>query len=393
MRERGKVGAPPGSRENGLRRVPEGASRADAVGDAEADSRGIDRAEDVECRYRLLFDGAVDAIVLFDPDGRLAEANPAAHDLLGYARHDADRRRLDDLIAGDAKRLGAVMAGLRRDGVWRGELDVRRQDGAIVPVDAAITAVTVPAGVAFRAALRDATARRRRHEEVERARSDRVAMIGHELRTPLSGILLQAELLKMTGSYREASVDAILASVQQEQRLIEDLVELAGTDTGRPGLRLSPVDLAELVRSCVAGYRPTVSRHALRIDAPDRMPAGRWDRARLEQVCHNLLANAVKYSPDGGEVLVRVEDLGDRARLSVSDRGVGIAADALPRVFDRYFRAHATDDGSGGLGLGLYIAKVLVEAHGGTVSVESEPGRGSVFRVTVPYASAARDGG
>ena len=94
----------------------------------------------------------------------------------------------------------------------------------------------------------------------------------------------------------------------------------------------------------------------------------------------------------GGEILVRVEDLGDRAQLSVADHGVGIAADALPRVFDRFFRARPADDGPGGLGLGLHIARALVEAHGGTISAESELGRGSIFHVTLPYRSAARDG-
>jgi PAS domain S-box-containing protein len=394
IRELGEGDSPSSPPEDGVRRVPEPAPTGAPVGDAGAHQQRLAHADDAESRYRSLFDGAVDAVVLFGPDRRLAEANPAAHDLLGYARHDIDRPRLDDLIVGDAERLGAIMAGLRSDGVWRGEVDVRRKDGAIVPVDAAMTTVTVPAGVAFWAALRDITARRRRHDEVERARSDRVAMIGHELRAPLNGILLHAELLKLTGSYRETSVDAILASVQQEQRLVEDLVELARAETGRPSLRPSRVDLTELVRSCIAGYQPTVGRHVLRIDAPARMPAGHWDRARLEQVCHNLLANAVKYSPDGGEILVRVEDLGDRARLTVADQGVGIAADALPHVFDRFFRARTADAGPGGLGLGLHITKALVEAHGGTISAESEPGGGSVFHVTLPYEppSATDDG-
>ena len=116
------------------------------------------------------------------------------------------------------------------------------------------------------------------------------------------------------------------------------------------------------------------------------MPDGHWDRTRPEQVCHNLLSNAVKYSPNGGDILVRIEDLGDRAQLSVADHGDGIDADALPRIFDRFYRARTAGADRDGLGLGLYLAKMLVEAHGGTISAESEVGRGSVFRVTLPFA-------
>jgi signal transduction histidine kinase len=151
------------------------------------------------------------------------------------------------------------------------------------------------------------------------------------------------------------------------------------------------VDPLELLRSCIARRQSTASTPVLRMDAPARQPAGHWDRARLEQVCHNLFASAVKYSPAGGDVLVRIEDLGDRARVSVADRGVGIAA-ALPRVFDRFFRAHPADDGPGGLGLGLHIARAPVEAHGGAISAESELGHGSVLRATLPHEPAPRDG-
>lgn len=384
-REQGEGTTSPASRGDAFRRVLKAAPEGSTVSEAEDHQPLRVLAEAPQCRYRRLFDSAADAIVLFGPDRRLAEANPASYDMLGYARHEIGQLRLDDLVACDAEQLGAIIASLRRDGAWRDELEIRRKDGAIVPVDAAIATLTSHDGVAFWAVFRDIADQRRRHDEVARARRDVAAMIGHELMNPLNGILLQAEVLKMTRRHRDASVDAIIASVQQQRRLIEDLVEFVRDGMRPVGLRRSRVDLPELCHSCMAGYQSTVGKHLVRIDAPARMPAGHWDRNRLEQVCHNLLSNAVKYSPDGGEILVRVEDLGDRARLSVADQGVGISADALPRVFDRFFRAHATDTGPRGLGLGLHIAKALVEAHGGTISAESEPGRGSVFRVTLPY--------
>jgi len=114
------------------------------------------------------------------------------------------------------------------------------------------------------------------------------------------------------------------------------------------------------------------------------------DRVRLEQTLHNLLANAVKYSPRGGEVLVTVEHAGDRARVSVADQGIGIPADALPHVFDRFYRAsNATPYTYSGLGLGLYVVREIVVQHGGTITVASTAGQGSVFTIELPLASDA----
>ena len=150
-----------------------------------------------EAYYPSLFDGAPDAIVIFDLGRQLLDANRAAHDLLGYADHEIEGLRLDDLAVYDAERLDAVMVSLRRDGSWRGDLELRRNRGDIVPVEAAISTVAsrsghLPGGVAG-----DPD---RRREQEERARErELVAMIGHELMNPLNGILLHAELLKMRG--------------------------------------------------------------------------------------------------------------------------------------------------------------------------------------------------
>jgi PAS domain S-box-containing protein len=240
-------------------------------------------------------------------------------------------------------------------------------------------------GPAHRLLLRDRPTRRREDTEHAHAHRDMVALIGHELMNPLNGILLQAELLKMLGAYRETSVDAILASVRHEKRLIEDLLDLARADATHLRIQPTYADLLPLLQSCLAMCRDGTTTHILRLDAPDAVPYGHWDQGRIQQVFRNLLANAVKYSPRGGEIHVRVRDLRDRVQVTVVDEGMGIAPDALPRVFERYFRVESAGEHRPGLGLGLYIARMLVEAHGGTIAARSAVGRGSVFRVTLPY--------
>src|SRR5690606_39065608 len=129
--------------------------------------------------------------------------------------------------------------------------------------------------------------------------------------------------------------------------------------------------------------------HSIRVDAAAHSIVGEWDADRLSQVLANLLSNAIKYSPGGGEILVRVEDHGSAAEITVRDHGVGMDRDVIRHLFDRFYRGAGTATAVTGLGLGLYITKELVEAHGGRIRAESDgPGLGSTFRVTLPHGQA-----
>lgn len=179
----------------------------------------------------------------------------------------------------------------------------------------------------------------------------------------------------------------IAAQAERLDRLVGDVLEASRLDAHRLELRCSEVELTDMVRQCVAEAGEMADGHTVRMALPDGSIVGHWDSDRICQVIQNLVMNAIKYSPQGGEVVVRAEDLGDRARVSVADHGIGIPARAVPLLFDRFYRAENAEAGRiKGLGLGLYIAKELVEAHGGAMAVESVLGAGSTFSFTLPYA-------
>jgi signal transduction histidine kinase len=163
------------------------------------------------------------------------------------------------------------------------------------------------------------------------------------------------------------------------------LVQVEG---GGLALQREPVDLDELVHEAVIRTQSQGTGHPMRIEAPKQPIGGNWDRDRLRQVLDNLLGNAVKYSPHGGEIVVRLSTVADEARVQVEDQGIGIAGDVLPRLFERFYQGQ--DPGvTSGLGLGLYITRMLVEAHGGRIWAESAPGTGSTFTIALPRNQGA----
>ena len=177
---------------------------------------------------------------------------------------------------------------------------------------------------------------------------------------------------------------SILEQTTRMERMITDLRELVQVEGGQLTLRAAPVDLGELARQGADRVRSQRTGHSVRIEAPGVPIVGQWDRDRLGQVLDNLLGNAIKYSPEGGEVVIRVESAPGEARLSVADEGPGIPPTIVPHLFERFYRGEHRA-GDAGLGLGLYISRMLVEAHGGRIRVTSAPGRGSTFTMALPF--------
>ncbi|WP_240359108.1 PAS domain-containing sensor histidine kinase [Pyxidicoccus trucidator] len=230
--------------------------------------------------------------------------------------------------------------------------------------------------------LRDA------HEAIQ-VRDDFLSIASHELKTPLTPLRLQLQRLKQEvesgQSVAPGRVDKALGQVRRLSALVNDLLDASCVGAGRMELQRTPLSLPELVREVFSDFLGVSDSHALTYEGPDEDVLIQGDRGRLAQVLTNLLENALKYSPLGGAVHVTLTHSGGDAVVTVADSGIGIPKEEQAHLFERFFRArNAPVSGFGGLGLGLYICRDIIERHGGHIWVESELGRGSVFHVSLP---------
>jgi len=236
-------------------------------------------------------------------------------------------------------------------------------------------------------------AAREEAEQATRLRDEFLSIASHELRTPVTSLRGYAQLVLRRLSRTElpdrAELSRALEIIDQQAdrlaRLVTQLLDLSRLEAGRLTLDRAEADIAALAQQVVDGARATTDRHqfVVRADGPVRAEV---DPLRLEQVLINLVDNAVRYSPDGGEIEVEIGSNGRESpavRIAVRDHGVGIAPEHLPYVFDRYYQAHQLGR-FGGMGLGLHIAKQIVEQHGGRIEAERPPDGGSRFVVTLP---------
>jgi PAS domain S-box-containing protein len=343
---------------------------------AEAASRAA------EARYRTVFEGVADTILVSDAEGRILDANLPAAELTGYSVEELRQQRIMDVCAMGPGWIETEFARFLEQGHWRGEAEIARKDGTRVPIEVRATVADARGSSLCISVLRDASERR----TLERLQREFIAMIAHDLKTPLTSIGGYAQLMQRRQAYDERATTTILSQTRRLERLLSDLLDAAQVESGRLKLRRAPVDLVALARACVEDVRATTDHHQFRLEAPEAPLEGDWDHDRLMQVLENLLSNAIKYSPAGGPIVVRLADLGEAAQVAVADEGNGIAAAALPRIFDRFFRTDAADLTARGLGLGLHISKLLVEAHGGRIWAASPGlGHGSTFTVVLPY--------
>jgi two-component system phosphate regulon sensor histidine kinase PhoR len=238
--------------------------------------------------------------------------------------------------------------------------------------------------------LRDVTELRR----LERVRREFVTNVSHELRTPLASIRAVVETLE-AGAANDPAVASdfirrIIGEVDHLVALVDELLDLARLESGRAVLRTEVDDPIDMLIRAVERLRTQVERAGLviRVEVAPDLPHVRVDRGRIEQVLINLIHNAVKFTPEGGQIVVGAEVIDGMLRVSVRDTGAGITAEELPRIFERFYKTDAARR-SAGSGLGLAIAKHIVQSHGGTIWAESIPGHGATFFFTLPLANAA----
>jgi PAS domain S-box-containing protein len=358
-----------------------------------------------------VLDTLPEGVWIADAGGSLVLSNVAAVEILGVdaagrsvpsdddeAARDYGARRLD----GTPYRAGElpVQRSLVHGETVHGEqLLIRNaRDGRDVPLLANSTPLRGPDGAITGCVVifQDITA----IKDLERQKDDFLASAAHDLRNPLTSIKGYADLLRrplargtLPSAERLGSgLSQIEASAARMATLIDAVMDLAQLQMGRPlELHREPTDLVALARRAVAEQQQIAGEHTLRVTANRRSLVGSWDPVRLERVVQNLLSNAIKYSPDGGEVLVTVAEArgggGAWAVLTVRDRGLGVPAADLPRLFERFHRGANVVGRIPGTGIGLASSRQIVEQHGGSIAVQSRVGRGSTFTIRLPLGS------
>ncbi|HEX8825380.1 MAG TPA: HAMP domain-containing sensor histidine kinase [Archangium sp.] len=233
-------------------------------------------------------------------------------------------------------------------------------------------------------AFNDMVARLERQRE---AQVSFLAGVAHDLRNPIQALKLAASGAGSGGLPPERAQQRLALVERQVERLgrmVDDLLDTTRIEAGHLELQLGENDLTELVREAVELHRPVSARHVLELQVPEHPAPMRCDATRISQVLNNLLSNAIKYSPEGGTVRIRVVPVEDGYCVAVTDTGVGIPAPEKESIFEPFRRSSSTRGAIPGVGLGLAVARKILAAHGGSLDVESEPGRGSTFYAKLP---------
>ncbi|NLT43573.1 MAG: PAS domain S-box protein [Anaerolineae bacterium] len=339
-----------------------------------------------------------DAIFVVDVNDVILHCNPAAEEQFGYRREELIGRPMLMLHVDQASyhrlMLEREAAASRRGFVSLEQYPMRRRDGTSFPTERLEAPLEDEAGAVLGrvTSVRDISERLK----LERMKAEFVGSVSHELRSPLASIMGYTEIVVDEGAGPLTDLQReFLITVQESSRrlewLINDLLDASRMETGRYTLDLNSVDPGALLQSAADNARPLATEHrvSLTVDLPDRLPNLEADGRRLRQVVDNLLGNALKFTPAGGHVSVRSWARSTELVIEVSDDGIGIPEEERERVFERFYRAgNAAHEAAGGTGLGLYIARGIVEAHGGAIEVESAVGEGSTFRVRLPLRTS-----
>jgi signal transduction histidine kinase len=361
--------------------------------------RELELAEEAE-RQRVqlgaLLGSLTEGVLIADATGRVVLLSPAARQIWRLPE-EQETLMVEDLRALEARRPDGTPLpfeespfnrSMRGERFAECEFVIAYEDGSQARLTCSGSAVRDELGEVVLAitVFRDVTELRR----LEATRNDYIALISHDLRNPLTSILgtaqwLQKRLAEETLVQEAAMAERAVTSARRMNSMIQDLVESARLEAGQSELQTQPTDLLNLILELVGRIGTLDDQARLRVDAPDLAPPVLADPERIERVLVNLVSNALKYSTPGTPVVLTVQPRDGEAVVSVVDQGPGIPPEEIPRLFQRYRRADAGRK-TGGLGLGLYIARLIVAAHGGRIWVESEVGVGSTFSFTLPLA-------
>ncbi len=369
-----------------------------------------------EARFRMLVENVRDyAIFMMDPEGHIQSWNRGAERIKGYRPEEIIGKHFRTFYPPEDVARGkpewelevAIREGRYEEEGWR-----VRKDGTRFWANVVITALFDETGTlrGFGKVTRDFTERRQAEEarelerlrEAVRTRDEFLSVASHELKTPLTPLQIKlTAMLRAIELHPDAplspekvakDLDMARRQVRKLADLIEDLLDVSRISVGKLPLSPESMDLTSLVQDVVGRYAPQAAQAHCLVEVEVTAPVveGTWDKRRMEQVVTNLLTNALKYGA-GKPVHVRVGQEAGQAVLNVRDEGIGIATEDQAHVFERFMRA-VSDRHYGGMGLGLFITREIVQGHGGTIRVSSELGKGSTFTVTLPLAAQVHPG-
>lgn len=330
-------------------------------------------------RLSTLLDQLSDGVLIADPEGRIYFANPAARAMFGQ-RGSLIGRSVPEVLR--HHRLIQAWQLVQQHGETRIEsleMPLRRRFLRLIVSPDHHT----PGGTLL--LIQDLTHLRR----LETVRRDFISNLSHELRTPLASLKALTETLQSGALEDPPAARHFLQRIEKEvdalTRMVQELLDLSLIESGQVSLDLRPVSARELLHSALERMRAQAERKGLRLrmECSADLPLVRADQERLVQVLINLIHNAIKFTASGGEIVVGAEAGAREVRFTVKDTGIGIPAEEVERIFERFYRVEKSRSGSG-TGLGLSIARHIVEAHGGKIWAESEEGKGSVFSFTIP---------
>lgn len=337
-----------------------------------------------------LFLHMTDGVVAFDREGKIVQSNPAAERLLGRRLAVGSEESTYDALFADIAGLSAVLSVEQP-----GYLDGTREIGGRA-LELLLAPISGEEALGVMVVIHDVTEQRR----TEEMRREFVANVSHELRTPLTNIRSYAETLVdnagvMPPETEKNFLGVILNESDRMTHIVQDLLTLSRFDSGHSELRLERFSFEDAIRDVYNAVLLAAQRqgHTVRLDLPSGLPPIRGDRERLVQVMMNVVANAIKYTPDGGSIRISAGKGGLGVWMEVADNGMGIPPEDRPRIFERFYRVDkARSRESGGTGLGLSIAKEIVERHEGIICIVDRKGPGLTLRIELKPEGPSHEG-
>ncbi len=339
--------------------------------------------------FGQLLEMAPDAVIGIGGNGCIEVVNSQTQAMFGYGEEDLIGEPVEVLVPGGLQSEHPD----QQDGYAE---FARRRDGSEFACEITIAPVETDRGRMEMALVRDVTDRKEIEQEADRLKSEFFGLVSHELRTPLTSIIGYADVLSEEEGERFSEhgrhhLAIVKRNSERLDRLVQDLLLVGQVGAGTFTIRVGVVDIEAVARECVERSQPAAIEAGVELSVEShgvRRFSG--DQGRLNQVLDNLISNALKFTPPRGRVVVRVQERGGACVLDVEDTGLGIGPEEIEHLFDRFYRGTQANAGQvKGVGLGLAITKAIVEAHGGEIEVQSDPGRGSNFRVHLPIEKTA----